>query len=253
MSKLKEHAAKKRWESQHKKGHGDPMDIGAVNENNWDSYGYLCEPCEYDYSGESGDINAIKGGKSKGYGKGIGKSYGPPVCNNCWQTGHVKSECTNPPMCNICHQSGHMAFECPHSTKGVKGNNVKGTGKGMGKSFQNQYPPSKGWSPKGWGKGSKGKGGFKGKGVYEVSEQDPYEWATADTENACDSTCLGKEIGQITLPSARISATVKKEINRNQMESFPKPRDSVPIWELVQRGKPKKVRLQRELNLVVQD
>ena len=153
MSKLKEHAAKKRWESQHKKGQGDPMDIGAVNGSDWDSYGYPYEPCEYDYSGESGDINVIKGGKSKGYGKGTGKSYGPIVCGNCWQTGHMKADCPNPPTCNICHQSGHMAFECPHSSKGVKGNNIKGTGKGMGKSFQNQYSSTKGWQPKGWSKG----------------------------------------------------------------------------------------------------
>ena len=163
MSKLKEYAAKKRWESQHKKGNGDPMDIGRVitevDQTYWSGpNGLMYESYDMGYFPPvEGDINYVKGGKKGGKGYKGGKTFGgkgPSLCTNCWQPGHHRSECKNPVVCNYCWKPGHMRSEC---------NQLKEKGKGKAKGSY------KGFSSKGKSKG------YKGKGVYEV-EQDYQDW-----------------------------------------------------------------------------
>ena len=100
MSKLREYAAKKRWDHQHKKGNGDAMDIGELQK----------ELEELKKANENWEIDAIGKGK-KGF-KGAGKNNYKQVCYNCYEEGHIASKCSKPPLCGNCLKPGHYRAQC---------------------------------------------------------------------------------------------------------------------------------------------
>ena len=168
VNKAREYATKKRLESNMKKG--IPMDIGAVNESQWENEGWpYWEGQEYEenweegpechshgYDGNEDEINALGKGKAKGKGKGGFKGKGKGgfkgSCYTCGQFGHSQRFCPqkgkskgkgkfgmspNIPEtrnCYHCGQAGHLARNCP----------AKGQGKGIG-SLEGQQGTT-GWN-----------------------------------------------------------------------------------------------------------
>ena len=55
---------------------------------------------------------SYKGGKGKG-GRGYKSSNQSNTCLNCFQPGHMASECKNEIVCTRCKQSGHRWRQCP--------------------------------------------------------------------------------------------------------------------------------------------
>ena len=176
MGKLREYAAKKRWDHQYKKGAGDPMDISELQKeverlkelesSNWD----------IDAVGKG---KGLKGGykgnysgfMSKAY-KGSGKGNGP--CFNCLEEGHIAANCTKPKLCGNCLQPGHYKSQCPNPTNP--------------KVLKQQQ------AAKGKGKGK----GWKGKGIYEC-EYDDEGWNGEGEGEKEEEMPLGKTIDEVTV------------------------------------------------------
>jgi hypothetical protein len=134
--------------------------------------------------------------------------------------------------------------------------------KGYGKSSSKGSPYQKGW--KGYNSKGKGKSGHKGKGVYEVSEQEQeqYEWAAEYAEEEC-TTCLGLPLRQVVKdtpvqpvqlkPKSYAEAMGKVHSKKEKKEPSEQSPVNKQIWETIKQGKAKKILVNMSLDAVVNE
>ena len=223
MAKLREYAAKKRWDHQYKKGTGDPMDIGELQKE-------LNRLQELESA--NWDIDAIGKGKAKGGFKGYGKwmtqaysgskGQGKSVCYNCLEEGHTAVNCPKERLCNNCLKPGHFGYQCtnPMHPKVQQFKQQKGKAKGNSKGKAN------------W------KG--KGKGVYEIDAEgewnDP-EWNLHGGEEEEEVT-LGKQIAEVQIGKPP-GLDVRKKVEASQAikvdHGLGKGPIKIGLWEVMNK------------------